>query len=187
MDLPDDIDALEQRWLQLFNEFQDFRARRIARKTAAIDELETAQKEIDVEISNIQNEKIQSTEAIRGEAEARIHLIEEQIHVEIQRLQDEADKKTTEIQRGVKKDVELLQAISEKKAQELEDKRLARKRKHEEDDQEIETEFATGLKALERSRMPSVCTASRTTRGARERTLTDYLRHYRKRHHPPQR
>lgn len=102
MDLPADIDALEQRWLQLFNEFQDFRSRRIVRKTAARDELDTAQKEIDVEISNIQNEKIQSTEAIRGEAEARIRLIEEQTHVEIQRLQDEADKKTTEIQRGIK-------------------------------------------------------------------------------------
>lgn len=186
MDLPGDVDALEGRWLQLFNEFQDFRSRRTARKTATRDELDAAQKEIDEEISSIRNESNQSIEAMKGQADQKIRRIEEETNVEIQRLQDEAYRKTTEIHEVTKKDLGLLQVTSERKTQELEDQRLVRKRKYEEDNQEIESEFVTRLKALERSRMPSVCTASRIPRGACESTIADQARHYRKRRRPPQ-
>lgn len=166
MDRSVDSDALEQLWLQRFNEFQDFRSQRIARKAAAKDELDAAQTGIDAEISNIQNEQNQSAEAVKGEADAKIRRIEEQTKVEIQRLQDEAYRKTTEIHEATKKDIGILQVNSERKTQELEDKRIARKRKHEDDYQEIESEFATRLKSLENSCMPSVCTASQISRGA---------------------
>lgn len=186
MDLSADTDALEQRWLQRFNEFQDSRSQRTARKAAARNELDTAQTEIDGEISHIQNEHNQSIEVMKGEADAKIRRIEEQTKVEIQRLQDEADRKTAEIHEVTNRDLGLLQVISEKKTQELENKRIVRKRKHEDDCQEIENEFVTRLKTLENSCMPSVCTASRITRGACEGILADQIRHYRKRRHLPQ-
>lgn len=162
MDLSVNIDALEERWLQRFNEFQEFRSRRIARKRVARDELEAAQKEIDVEFSGIQNERNQRIEVIQGEANAKIRRIEEQTMVEIQRLRDVANRKTTEIQEGIKKDVGILQENSERKTRELEEKRIAKKRKHEDHDQEIESEFLTRLRTLDQSCMPSVCRASRT-------------------------
>lgn len=181
-----DTDALEQRWLQRFNEFQDFRSQRIARKAAARNELDAAQTEIDAEISDIQNERNQSTEVMKGEADAKIRRIEEQTKVEIQRLQDEAYRKTTEIHEMTRKDLELLQVISEKKTQELEDKRTARKRKHEHDNREIESEFVLRLRSLENNCMPSVCTASRTPGAACEGTVADQIRHCRTRRPLPQ-
>ncbi|KAL2293441.1 hypothetical protein FJTKL_05344 [Diaporthe vaccinii] len=87
---------------------------------------------------------------MKGEADAKIRRIEEQTKVEIQRLQDEAYRKTTEIHEATKKDLGILQVNSERKTQELEDKRIARKRKHEDDYHEIESEFSTRLKSLEK-------------------------------------
>lgn len=186
MDRSVDSDALEQLWLQRFNEFQDFRSQRIARKAAAKDELDAAQTGIDAEISNIQNEQNQSAEGMKGEADAKIRRIEEQTKIEIQRLQDEAYRKTTEIHEATKKDLGILQVNSERKTQELEDKRIARKRKHKDDYQEIESEFAMRLKSLENSCMPSVCTASQISRGACEGRVADQIRHYQTRRHLPQ-
>ncbi|KAK7732434.1 hypothetical protein SLS63_005113 [Diaporthe eres] len=122
---------------------------------AAKDELDAAQIGIDAEISNIHNEQNQSAEAMRAEADAKIRRIEEQTKVQIQRLQDEASRKTTEIHEATKKDLGILQVNSERKTQELEDKRTARKRKHEDDYQEIESEFSMRLKSLEKRCMPS--------------------------------
>lgn len=186
MDLSADTDALEQRWLQRFNEFQDSRSQRTARKAAARNELDAAQTEIDGEISNIQNEHNESIEVMKGEADAKIRRIEEQTKIEIQRLQDQADRKTAEIHEVTNRDLGLLQVISEKKTQELESKRTARKRKHEDDCQKIESEFVMRLKTLENSCMPSVCTASLISRGACERTVADQFRRYRKHRHLPQ-
>lgn len=177
MDHPVNVDALEERWLQRFNEFQHIKSQRIARQTVARDELDAAQREIDQEISNIQSEGNQSIEAIAGEADAKIRQIKEQLQAEIQRLQDDAKRKTTEIHEETKKDLELLQVDSQRKTQELKDKRMARKRKHEDDNQEIEREFVTRLKALETSCVPSVCTASRISC---EKTRADQIRHCRR-------
>lgn len=176
MDLSTDNDVLEERWLQLFNEFQDFRSQRIARKATARDEFESAQKQIDSEISNVHNEQNQSIEAMKGEADAKIRRIQEHTQAEIRRLQDDACRKTAEIHDVTKRDLGLLQVISERKTQELEDKRNARKRKHEQSNQEIESEFHACLKTLDKSCIPSVCTASRAFRGAEKRAVTDYSR-----------
>lgn len=185
MDLSTDNDVLEERWLQLFNEFQDFRSQRIARKATARDELEAAQKQIDSEISNVHNEQNQSIEAMKGEADAKIRRIQEHTEAEIRRLQDDACRKTAEIHDVTKRDLGLLQVISERKTQELEDKRNARKRKHEQSNQEIESEFHACLKTLDKSCIPSVCTASRAFRGAEKRAITDNSRPFRTRRRPP--
>lgn len=186
MDLSTDNDVLEERWLQLFNDFQDFRSQRIARKATARDELDAAQKQIDAEISNVRNEQNQSIEAKKGEADAKIRRIQEHTEAEIQRLQDDACRKTAEIHDVTKRDLGLLQVISERKTQELENKRNATKRKHEQSNQEIECEFHACLKILDKSCIPSVCTASRAFRGAEKRAVTDNSRPCRTRRHPPQ-
>lgn len=182
MDHPVNVDVLEERWLQRFNEFQGLRSQRTARQTTAREELDAAQREIAEEMSNIQNEENQRIEVIKGEAEAKIRQIEEKTNAEIQRLQYGACRKTAEIHEVTKKDLGLLQVVSQRKTQELEDKRMSRKRKHEDDNQEIEREFVTRLKALETSCMPSVCTASRISC---EGTIADQNRPYQKRRHLP--
>lgn len=185
MDLSADNDVLEERWLQLFNEFQDFRSQRLARKATARDELDAAQKQIDAEIFNVHNEQNQSIEAMKGEADAKIRRIQEHTQAEIRRLQDDACRKTAEIHDVTKRDLGLLQVISERKTQELEDKRNARKRKHEQSNEEIESEFHARLKTLDKCCIPSVCTASQTVRGAEKRAVADSSRPCRTRRRPP--
>ncbi|KAG6354714.1 hypothetical protein INS49_004732 [Diaporthe citri] len=88
---------------------------------------------------------------MKEEAEAKIRLLKDKTDAEIQRLIQETFSKSTAIREATKKDLGLLQVTSERKTQELEDKRTARKRKHEDDYQDIESEFATRLKSLEKS------------------------------------
>lgn len=158
-------DALEERWERLVDEFQNFRAQRNARKTAARHELDAGQQEIDAEISRIRNEHTEHVEAIKGETDVKLRQIEEQTDIQIKRLRDEAHRKTTVIQEESKQYVEGLKDRVERWTQELEDKRASRKRKHEEVDKQIDINFSLRLKALDRSLMVSVCTMFWTSWG----------------------
>ena len=165
MDHTVDSDALEERWQRMFNEFQDVRSQRSERKDAARDELHAGEQEIDAAISRIRGDQTIFIEALEEDAEEELRQIEEQTAIEIKRLRDEAQRKVTEVQKETNKRIELLKVDNEKQAQKLEDKRTSRKRKHEEDNREIEIEFSSRLKSLDRQLRAPVCTVPCTLRG----------------------
>lgn len=158
-------DVLEERWERLVDEFQSFRAQRDARKTAARHELDAGQQEIDAQISRIRNEHTEHVEAIRGETEAKLRQIEEQTDIEIMRLRDEAHRKSMVIQEESKQYIESLKGRVDRWTQQLEDKQASRKRKHEEVDKQIDSNFSLRLKALDRTLIVSVCTSFWAIRG----------------------
>lgn len=152
-----DSDALEERLGRLFHEFQGFQSQRDESRIAARDEFDAGMKEIEADISKVQDEQTQGVEVIKGDADAEIRRIEEQTNAEIERIQDEADEKASRIRERMNKDFEMLQVNAERKIRELETKRSSRKRKYEDDEQDIEFQFSRRLRTFDRHFATPVC------------------------------
>lgn len=156
MDVAEENDDLEDRWQRMFNEFQNFQAQRRELRDTARGQLDANEKEIDGEILRIRSDQTKQIEAIKEEANAAQRHIEEQAVIEIKRLQEEAQRRITDVQKGTERDVEILKVNIEAKTQELEHKRTSRKRKYEEDNRQIDSEFSSRLMRLDRQLRVSV-------------------------------
>lgn len=166
MDIAAENDDLEDRWQRMFNEFQNVQAQRRELRDTARGELDAKEKEIDGEILRIRSDQTKQIEAIKEEANAEQRHIEEQAAVEIQRLREEAQRRIAEVRKETEEDVENLKVDIEIQTRELEHKRTSRKRKHEEDNRQIESEFASRLKRLDRELKASVRIIVRAFEGA---------------------